>query len=543
MKQRKETKDGITLIALIITIIILLILAGISINTITGDNGLLNRANIASRKYKMEQSKEKLNITLASASGEKKINYEYNQDDFLDNLIEKEIEDAEILGDAVIVDGYVFELDRSVPKIKDYLGQKNELKFPEITLSVTSPLSPTVRDKAKITITSIEKEKGINKIEIIRNGIVVKEYSYDNVKEQITEEYIVEQNGKYIVKSYSDLEVSAKVEVSGLLTMIKYNPSGSTEYKQKHTVQVNVSGEKGKVKNIKYQWLNTTNAPAPTTFSESCNNGVSITKDKVTGKWYLWILVETETGEVFVERSEAFYFDNQGPEVSLKSAPVAVKKFKLSAMAKDDLTTIESYKFYVDGVLKNTIPSSAEEAGLEVTLSENKEVNCYVIVEDKLGNSTKVDVIGKPEKYIWDVYNTIVTSTYYTEKKTRLTRSVGMYDGAFYVGNDVITFNSTNGTWYKGLKGANTIRDGWNNPGMIVWTDGVQRGSQSGTFNDLRYGIMISCQKTSSNVYLVVYDQITGKEKHETRSKTGDVVGREVSYDVRCFSGCRCNGC
>ena len=39
-----KTSKGITLIALIITIIVLLILAGVTIATLTGENGLLNRA-------------------------------------------------------------------------------------------------------------------------------------------------------------------------------------------------------------------------------------------------------------------------------------------------------------------------------------------------------------------------------------------------------------------------------------------------------------------------------------------------------------------
>ena len=42
----KEQK-GITLVALVITIIILLILAGIAIATLTGENGLFNRAKQA----------------------------------------------------------------------------------------------------------------------------------------------------------------------------------------------------------------------------------------------------------------------------------------------------------------------------------------------------------------------------------------------------------------------------------------------------------------------------------------------------------------
>ena len=43
MKKQK----GITLIALVVTIIVLLILAGVSIATLTGDNGILTRASNA----------------------------------------------------------------------------------------------------------------------------------------------------------------------------------------------------------------------------------------------------------------------------------------------------------------------------------------------------------------------------------------------------------------------------------------------------------------------------------------------------------------
>ena len=43
----KENQKGITLIALVITIIVLLILASVSIAMLTGDNGILTQANNA----------------------------------------------------------------------------------------------------------------------------------------------------------------------------------------------------------------------------------------------------------------------------------------------------------------------------------------------------------------------------------------------------------------------------------------------------------------------------------------------------------------
>ena len=49
---------GITLIALVVTIIILLILAGISISMLTGQNVILNRAVEAKEKTQVANEKE-----------------------------------------------------------------------------------------------------------------------------------------------------------------------------------------------------------------------------------------------------------------------------------------------------------------------------------------------------------------------------------------------------------------------------------------------------------------------------------------------------
>ena len=53
----KEQK-GITLIALVITIIVLLILAGVSIAMLTGKNGILNQAVKAGNNTKVAEAKE-----------------------------------------------------------------------------------------------------------------------------------------------------------------------------------------------------------------------------------------------------------------------------------------------------------------------------------------------------------------------------------------------------------------------------------------------------------------------------------------------------
>lgn len=75
----KKTKEkGITLIALVITIIVLLILAGVSLNMIIGDNGILNQAKTATVKQRFAKYKEELELGMygkITVAGEPLKNY------------------------------------------------------------------------------------------------------------------------------------------------------------------------------------------------------------------------------------------------------------------------------------------------------------------------------------------------------------------------------------------------------------------------------------------------------------------------------------
>lgn len=64
-KTKFKRNKGITLIALVVTIIVLLILAGISINMLTGQNGILNRASEARGKSLEAQNKEELEMAIS----------------------------------------------------------------------------------------------------------------------------------------------------------------------------------------------------------------------------------------------------------------------------------------------------------------------------------------------------------------------------------------------------------------------------------------------------------------------------------------------
>lgn len=69
-----KNQKGITLVALVITIIVLLILAGITISLTLGENGIINRAKEAGNTYKNAQENEMKDLN----AFENEINTLYN---------------------------------------------------------------------------------------------------------------------------------------------------------------------------------------------------------------------------------------------------------------------------------------------------------------------------------------------------------------------------------------------------------------------------------------------------------------------------------
>ena len=76
MQKQKNNQRGITLIALVVTIIVLIILAGVSINMLVGENGIIRQAQSAKEETKQSQQNEmadlqKLNDYIDVATGNK----------------------------------------------------------------------------------------------------------------------------------------------------------------------------------------------------------------------------------------------------------------------------------------------------------------------------------------------------------------------------------------------------------------------------------------------------------------------------------------
>jgi len=84
---RRKTNEGITLIALVITIIVLLILAGVTLVTLTDNNGLLTKSNNARIISKLSTVDENIRLYKAAKRIDKEIENSENPDATNEDLI------------------------------------------------------------------------------------------------------------------------------------------------------------------------------------------------------------------------------------------------------------------------------------------------------------------------------------------------------------------------------------------------------------------------------------------------------------------------
>ncbi len=139
----KRANKGITLIALVVTIIVLLILAGISIQMLVGEGGILTNAREASRKTNQADAKERIELEIAESM------LEYNDltveglnkhlaahiPDLThegENLTDNPIEDFPAI---VELDGFVFQVDENgkVTAIDGIALSKSDLELQILT--------------------------------------------------------------------------------------------------------------------------------------------------------------------------------------------------------------------------------------------------------------------------------------------------------------------------------------------------------------------------------------------------------------------------
>ena len=145
-----EKSKGITLIALVITIIVLLILAGITIVTLTGDNGILTKASEAKEKTEEANAEEQVQVAvIGSIEADGKINL-----DELNNELKK-IDDLTYNGSPISDSNKIESLPATV-NIGGY-DVKIEENGEFSTLPSTENTNPFLPDGAEVIENDLSK--------------------------------------------------------------------------------------------------------------------------------------------------------------------------------------------------------------------------------------------------------------------------------------------------------------------------------------------------------------------------------------------------
>lgn len=128
---KKTNEKGITLVALIVTIIVLLILASVSIAMLTGENSILNQAKKAKEETNKGEEIEKIKIAVMGSSiDENGFNSGIDEEKLKKELINQLSEEPKIIATG---DGsYLVELTKSkyyINKNKDIISEENIVKI------------------------------------------------------------------------------------------------------------------------------------------------------------------------------------------------------------------------------------------------------------------------------------------------------------------------------------------------------------------------------------------------------------------------------
>ena len=174
---KNKSEKAITLVALVITIIILLILAGITLATLTGENGLIKRAIEAREKTRYEIAEEKVKLAVNASYGE---SGNLEKEELKENINKIEGLHEQIIGDisydlTIKVDGYEFKITELGQVI--YVGKKEEESEEEKIKKEIDKIISIIEEQASENREKMEIDELIKKIEDVLkdNDYIVKD--------------------------------------------------------------------------------------------------------------------------------------------------------------------------------------------------------------------------------------------------------------------------------------------------------------------------------------------------------------------------------
>ena len=380
----KNKEKGITLVSLVVTVIVLLILAGVAINLTVGDNGIFTRAIEATDRYKAEEIIEKIELIKANTIIDNK--GKFNIDDFFDNLVEEGIigDREEIIdnGDGSYTitteEGYVIDIiekDEGKDIEIEYVGKGDKIgpRIKEIhvknktTSTIEIEVEASNANGAKYTYSyKLEDEE---KYKEAAKGIEENTYKYENLEANKIYNIKVEVENKGI-KAEKVINVLTGTLPEGAISI------GEVIWENgKAKVEVNINKEiEGNLKleykiNEEGNWI-------------EIQDGGIIENLEHNQTIYVRLTDGTNETEYLSTKIE----DNIAPTVSISTSGLTYNSVKLTVTAIDNQSGLSEegvYTYYLDDVQKiSNNTNSYTYTGLTVST----KYTLKVVVKDKVGN-------------------------------------------------------------------------------------------------------------------------------------------------------------
>ncbi len=392
---RKE-KNGITLIALVVTIVVLLILAGITMNMLFNNGGLFEIANQGKPAYEIGALKDRINNVIADWYIDKGIDSTTKIDELWDKMVaddiidnpEEDVEGPEKEGDYDSYDistneGYIVEI-LVTPDGEIIIGDviEGDGLPPKIEEVKTSPTSNSIA----VEVTMKRFENGT--ISYYYKKETEKEEEYKKLKEEVTD----------LTADFTGLEQNVVYNIK----IVAKNENGSTE-----KVVKEITGElKGSISQKgETEWNN----GKATIHLETETQNVSIMY-QINGIEGSYLPYNDEQGITGLEHGDKVYavlsdgsnitdytsidiIDGKNPTVTVSKKTVTTNSIQVQVSSSDaewGMPSVVTYNYYIKttgGSYSTTATHTGTETSYTFTgLTQNISYDVKVTTSDKAGN-------------------------------------------------------------------------------------------------------------------------------------------------------------
>ena len=519
IKKKKQTnlnyqiagkrENGITLIALVVTIVVLLILAGITISLVFGSNGVIKKAQEANENTKIAQVREQLEL----AKGPEYIegNGKYNPDSYFERIEAEGIignKDTDIIdnGDGTYevttTSGYIFKITLvpSKDNVEDiqieHIGKVDgpRIRNLKVTNKTTNSITVEVEtaNAEGATYTYYYKKDGEvswKKAEEIKE----KTYTFSGLESNVIYniKVRVEKDGKAVEK-----EVST---ITGELPegAVQFSP---VEWKNGQASTTITTSETGYT--LQYQigeitegsWTNTTSG--------------SVIGNLQHGQIVYGRLFDGTNGS---KTANIDVQDLEEPKVNITVGEITTNSITVSVGSSDEqwgMPTTPTYNYYIKKSTEGNYQETANYTGTNTSytftgLTQGTKYDVKVTTQDKAGNIGTGTLINKTTGEIGGATGGLVEGNIIASNPTwsNGTASITLNKGTNVANNLTIQYQVNGINENKWTTGTNVTGLHHNDTVYARLTDGINNGNYASVdiVDNIKPNATISLSGTSTN--------------------------------------------